>query len=426
MSNANNQPGTQVFYKAAFISGSGNNRGTFLASEPVGGGLMLFNRDGSVNETGQNKQTLVLRWPPPDYGAPGLINEGPQLIFQSYDSGFDIDHAVIETGFEFYGEGNASNLMIDVNSSGGPVRMLKMTPYGTENYVFGDLDNFDDQLRFIMPGGTIKGRTATSIASTDYTIGFPQPALYIYAATDPDSYVGNRSGTDGEGPRVTFGYPDADSVVQPLGSIDAVWVSASVRYSMITMRANGGLGLNDVFWTGYESGSAFLRAFRITGSSVVATGTVGMIDLNDAPLYGNSMRGVTIHDRSPAAGAAQTWGLKVLGRAGSAVNVYTLDSGSDTVAGVTIACGGGPYIMMQAVPVTGVTANVFGPFIINQMAGSPVIVTGTNSVQISSSVYVGGDVLITGSANGLVLRSPDNTRWRLTVDNSGVLSTTSF
>jgi hypothetical protein len=33
-----------------------------------------------------------------------------------------------------------------------------------------------------------------------------------------------------------------------------------------------------------------------------------------------------------------------------------------------------------------------------------------------------GDLQIDGSANGIILQSPDLTYWRITVDNSGVLS----
>ena len=44
----------------------------------------------------------------------------------------------------------------------------------------------------------------------------------------------------------------------------------------------------------------------------------------------------------------------------------------------------------------------------------------------ASELTVAGDVEATGSSNGLILESPNGTRWRVTVDNSGVLSTTSL
>lgn len=51
---------------------------------------------------------------------------------------------------------------------------------------------------------------------------------------------------------------------------------------------------------------------------------------------------------------------------------------------------------------------------------------GIGVVAPASKLTVAGDVEATGSANGIILASPDGTRWRVTVDNSGVLSTASI
>jgi hypothetical protein len=48
---------------------------------------------------------------------------------------------------------------------------------------------------------------------------------------------------------------------------------------------------------------------------------------------------------------------------------------------------------------------------------------GVNVASPASMVTVSGDVETTGSANGLILESPDTTRWRVTIDNTGTLST---
>ena len=41
-------------------------------------------------------------------------------------------------------------------------------------------------------------------------------------------------------------------------------------------------------------------------------------------------------------------------------------------------------------------------------------------------VNAAGDIEITDAAKGIILKSPDNTRWRITIDNSGALTTTSL
>ena len=47
---------------------------------------------------------------------------------------------------------------------------------------------------------------------------------------------------------------------------------------------------------------------------------------------------------------------------------------------------------------------------------------GTNAT--TSTLTVNGDTEVLGSANGIILESPDSTRWRITVDNTGNLVTT--
>lgn len=39
-------------------------------------------------------------------------------------------------------------------------------------------------------------------------------------------------------------------------------------------------------------------------------------------------------------------------------------------------------------------------------------------------VIQSGDIEITNPSNGLILHSPDNNRWRITIDNDGVLTVT--
>jgi hypothetical protein len=44
----------------------------------------------------------------------------------------------------------------------------------------------------------------------------------------------------------------------------------------------------------------------------------------------------------------------------------------------------------------------------------------------TGDVLFGGDIEVANSSDGLILESPDTTRWRITVDNSGSLVTTSI
>jgi hypothetical protein len=52
--------------------------------------------------------------------------------------------------------------------------------------------------------------------------------------------------------------------------------------------------------------------------------------------------------------------------------------------------------------------------------------TTLTSIESDGKVLTTTDMEITGSSNGLILESPDSTRWRVTVDNSGNLTTTSL
>ena len=54
------------------------------------------------------------------------------------------------------------------------------------------------------------------------------------------------------------------------------------------------------------------------------------------------------------------------------------------------------------------------------------------TIDISGNLNVTGtgthssDVEITDTTKGVILKSPDGTRWRITIDNTGVLTTTSL
>ena len=52
---------------------------------------------------------------------------------------------------------------------------------------------------------------------------------------------------------------------------------------------------------------------------------------------------------------------------------------------------------------------------------------GVGISQPPSKLHVsGGDIEVQGSSNGLILKSPNGTRYRITVDNSGNLTTTAI
>ena len=49
-----------------------------------------------------------------------------------------------------------------------------------------------------------------------------------------------------------------------------------------------------------------------------------------------------------------------------------------------------------------------------------------NTDPISKLTVTGGDIEVTDIASGVIIKSPDNTRWRITVDNAGVISAASI
>jgi hypothetical protein len=72
-------------------------------------------------------------------------------------------------------------------------------------------------------------------------------------------------------------------------------------------------------------------------------------------------------------------------------------------------------------------------YVSNHYAASPLklvtIEAGSGNVGLSEGspasrlTVTGGDAEVTGSTNGLILESPDGTRYRVKVDNSGNLTT---
>lgn len=110
-------------YKLGLVSGSGANRGPFVAATSQGS-LLVFNRDGSIGEGPTHEETLTLFWPPPDAPNEAGNNAGAKIIFRSYDPlGNEQDQANIKAGFFNFGAVTADNeLTIGPGSSDVNVR----------------------------------------------------------------------------------------------------------------------------------------------------------------------------------------------------------------------------------------------------------------------------------------------------------------
>ena len=92
------------------------------------------------------------------------------------------------------------------------------------------------------------------------------------------------------------------------------------------------------------------------------------------------------------------------------ISLYQLDSaidGSDKVIGTDGTTGADQ----------GKTKN----FTVSAL-GAHILHTST----LTGGTNVNGDVEVTESANGVILKSPNGTRYRITVDDSGNLTTTSL
>lgn len=73
--------------------------------------------------------------------------------------------------------------------------------------------------------------------------------------------------------------------------------------------------------------------------------------------------------------------------------------------------------------------NTTSTFIGDTSSGNILVVNNNNgqsSVSISGLTYTNNDVEITDSTKGIILRSPNGSRWRITVDNTGALVRTSI
>lgn len=128
-----------------------------------------------------------------------------------------------------------------------------------------------------------------------------------------------------------------------------------------------------------------------------------------------------------------TLGTGVVGESSEYVGVYgsgwrgVIGSGSNVgVEGISTDGNAGVFTSVSGNGVLGISTNAAGVAgnSIHYYGGS---FTSTYGIGLyASSIVSAGDIEITNSSKGLILKSPNGTRYRVTVDNSGNLVTTAL
>lgn len=157
----------------------------------------------------------------------------------------------------------------------------------------------------------------------------------------------------------------------------------------------------------YSEGAFGLRFVAYSGGKLISF--VNKSDLSESARFatsGNFMVGTT-----DEAGQAATGGISVLNR------VVVIPTGSNPGAMLTVSRSNGGYFWH-------IGMDGSSNFNLYDNDGTTVVAQLDQSTKNWECVT--GDLEVISNSKGVVLKSPDNTRWRISIDNAGVLSTTSI
>jgi hypothetical protein len=169
-------------------------------------------------------------------------------------------------------------------------------------------------------------------------------------------------------------------------------------------------------------------AFRSTGT------TIDVVTGNESGFANMAMNNLTISGQLVVSNSPLTSNTNVAGTTG-AQNAFTLSTTTNGVAAATF----GPRLRFQAESASGTTrdaaaidavwtdatdATRTADIVFNTVSSAGAL---TERMRLSSqgNLTASGDIEVTDSASGIILKSPDGTRYRVTVSDLGILSTAS-
>ena len=178
-----------------------------------------------------------------------------------------------------------------------------------------------------------------------------------------------------------------------------------------------------------------IKQYELSGFNVQGNATVQGTISATGPIYANGNQVATVVDpvRTTLTGNGVLSTFAISG-ANTLVNpsalIVAIDGALQSPS-IDYTVNNGVITFTSPVP-SGSTAVVISPLNVlqtSQMIPSDGSVTSNKldtNINIIGTLSVGGDIEATLNTRGVVIRSPNNSRWRITVSNSGILSATAL
>jgi hypothetical protein len=220
-------------------------------------------------------------------------------------------------------------------------------------------------------------------------------------------------------------------------STASLLITGSATNNVLTFTKGDGSTFNLTVATGSGGGSTFPYSgtAQITGSlEILTTGS-----LNPVTAIGDA--GIKVVRYSSAFGfPGSTWGGylyplstailysptgAILGNTKNPLTLQPLGTSQD-VALSTVNYGPGVFISASNEVYLGYGSNSASKTYVRDLLTVQGTLSGSNayfsgSINVTGSITSSGDIEITDSSKGIILRSPNGTRYRITINNSGIL-----
>jgi len=225
-------------------------------------------------------------------------------------------------------------------------------------------------------------------------------------------------------------------------STGSLMVTGSVSSNILTFTKGDGSTFNLTVATGSGGGGS---SFPYSGTAQI-TGSLEILATSSNSIVSTSDGGIKILRNSPAFGfPATAWGGylyplvafslysptgTILGGTKNPLTLQPLGTAQD-IALSTVNYGPGVFISASNEVYLGYGSNSASKTYVRDLLTVQGTLSGSNSyfsgsVNVTGSITSSGDIEITDSSKGIILKSPGGARYRVTVDNSGNLTTTSI
>lgn len=201
------------------------------------------------------------------------------------------------------------------------------------------------------------------------------------------------------------------------------------NYGMVfdpTFSDNSGSSYNILFYRGAFFRGILKSTYAGNIANYVGLSVANVLDQSSGAATVTNLDGIRIDDLTRATSTNVGLRLSVSNGTGK-WNIYANGTADNHLAGDLLLGSGTALTNGGKLQITGGSSTEIQTIIKGAASQSASLQEWWNSSETAlSKITSNGELEITDSSYGIILKSPDSTRWRVTIDNTGALTTTSL